>query len=306
VLVPFVVNYIERKKMEEDLENTEGIGEAETTKHDRIEILKSYTSALATTTTVQMKTSSLDLANREQMAMHARVGIQDKHDIQVAESNYKSLNYKIVGQIKAHLNHMNKAYIDGVYGQLGGLYFNNPSLFLKSLDAMTNEILGESAITTANDYLAYSFLMFRTVSGKKAHNFQPQYVVTFDKDSKKNYNSNDILSTFKYAKDGGEVDAFVTTNTGKKKANDLALSILKADKEEISSILKNTFREFVHECNVLKQTSAENAGTVCRTFTDVTSPDYFLELTTCLEIFNLARDKNLCGEVEYENEDWDL
>ncbi len=249
------------------------------------------------------KTSDIDLSDRAQVATHAQIGIQDKQLLDESVREYQGLNVKIIGQIKTHLNHMQKRFIEKEVN-VGALSFLRPSLYLSSV--VEEEIQGELSITTANDYLAYSFLMFRMVSGSKAYNFQPDYVVSFKKGSTDAYSNYDLINTFKYTQGGSSLEAFVTTKDNKKAPNPEAWKILKEDKVEVEGILKNTFTEYAHACNLLKETNDQNARLVCINFSDYSSPDYFLELHTCLEIFNLAKNLNLCLPVAYAEFDWDL
>lgn len=278
------------------------------TKENDNNVKMQYASALVSTKDYKTKTSELDLSNRAQVAMHAQIGIQDKLLLDEAVREYQALNVKLVGQIKTHLNHMNKKFVEKEFG-VKALSFQRPALYLSSLDEDAS-VKAEMSITTANDYLAYSFLMFRAVSGKDAYDFQPNFVVSFKKaDITKKvttnaYSFNDLLNTFKYNSDGEQIEAFVTKKDGKKAPNPEAISILKEDKTEVEGIVKNIFGEYAHSCNLLKSTSDQNAKLACVSFSDAASPDHFLELHTCLEIFNLAKNEDLCGDIVYEEYDW--
>jgi hypothetical protein len=175
-------------------------------------------------------------------------------------------------------------------------------MYLISLE--DGEVKAEMPITTANDYLAYSFLMFREVSGSQAYDFQPNFIVSFKSRSKTAYSKPDLLNTFKYNVNGEQIQAFINTNKNTKAPNKEAVSILKEDKTEVEGILKNTFAEYAHSCNLLKSTTDQNARLACVSFSDAASPDHFLELHTCLEIFNLAKNDALCGEIVYAEFDW--
>jgi hypothetical protein len=264
-------------------------------------IKNQYASALVSTKDYKTKTSELDLSDRAQVAMHAQIGIQDKQLLDEAVREYNILNVKLIAQIKTHLNHMQKKFIAKEYGE-NSLSFQRPAMYLSSLE--DGEVKGEMPITTANDYLAYSFLMFREVSGNSAYNFQPNFVVSFQTKSTAAYSKADLLNTFKYQVEGEQVQAFISGKNNKKAPNLEALKILKEDKTEVEGILKNTFAEYAHSCNLLKSTTDQNARLACVSFSDAASPDHFLELHTCLEIFNLAKNPALCGEIVYEEFDW--
>lgn len=260
-----------------------------------------YASALVSTRDYKTKTSELDLSNRAQVAMHAQIGIQDKQLLDEAVREYQLLNVKLVAQVKTHLNHMQKKFIAKEFGE-HSLSFQRPAMYLSSLE--DGEVKAEMPITTANDYLAYSFLMFREVSGSQAYDFQPNFIVSFKSRSKTAYSKPDLLNTFKYNVNGEQIQAFINTNKNTKAPNKEAVSILKEDKTEVEGILKNTFAEYAHSCNLLKSTTDQNARLACVSFSDAASPDHFLELHTCLEIFNLAKNDALCGEIVYEEFDW--
>ena len=179
----------------------------------------------------------------------------------------------------------------------GNLSFKNPALYLFSTAEGANEPL---AITTANDYLTYSFLAFRLLSEKKPHDFVPNYIVSFDRDIKVTYGSNEVLNTFKYVKNEVEIEPFITKKDFSKSPNPEALKILRADKMEVKSILENTFAEYAYTHNLLKDSSEDNFKIACLGITSIASTDYFLELNICLEIFNLAGSIGLYPNVYNE------
>jgi hypothetical protein len=236
---------------------------------------------------------------------HARNGVEEGHLIEEAKREYQKLYLKLTGQIKTHLNHMQKNYINQANYDNGDLSFQKPSLYLGEIGSEGKSV-AEQAITTGNDYLAYSFLMFRQVSGKSAYTFEPNYIVSFLKAGTKSYNNNDLLNTFKYTKKGLEIEPFETSKEGKKTPKKEVIEILRNDKLEVEQVLKNTFSEYAHACNILKETNDYNLKVVCAFYSDHSSPDYFLELFTCLEVFNLAKNPSLCGSVIYADEDWEL
>ena len=272
-----------------------------------ISVSSLYASALVDSSkNYRTETSKLDLADHAAVARHAQIGIDDKRLLDDAVREYQLLHMKLTAQMKTHLNHMQKAFLEKD-AETDTLSFQRPALYLGNLDE-DGKVVSKMSITTANDYLAYSFLMFRVVSGDDAYNFQPNFVVSF-KEPKLGekaipYGKNDFLNAFKYSVNGEEIQAFVTQKNGKKSPNSEAFKILKADKTEVEGILQNTFSEYAHACNLLKETSDHNAKVACVSFSDPASPDHFLELHTCLEIFTLAKDSNLCGEVVYEDFDW--
>ena len=231
-----------------------------------------------------------------------QLSIQEKYNLAKLEIWCFRVYQEIMFQIKSHLNHMQNSFVQKKDPE-GNLSFKNPALYLFSTAEGANEPL---AITTANDYLTYSFLAFRLLSEKKPHDFVPNYIVSFDRDIKVTYGSNEVLNTFKYVKNEVEIEPFITKKDFSKSPNPEALKILRADKMEVKSILKNTFAEYAHDCNQLKKTSLDHAKIVCSSITTLVSPDYFLELNTCLEVFNLAKNQELCGNIVYSEEKWDI
>ena len=209
--------------------------------------------------------------------------VAEKYQISILAHYHSSVFPKIISRIKIHLNQIQKTFFKKE-SNVVALSFLKPSLYLSSVED------GESPITATDDYLAYAFLMFRMVSGSQAYNFQPGYVVSFKKGYTDSYTNYDLINTFKYAQGGSSLEAFVTTKDNKKSPNPEAWKILKADKVEVEGILKNTFTEHDNACNSLKGASDHNARLVCVDFSNNLSPDYFLELFTCLEVFNLAKN----------------
>lgn len=181
---------------------------------------------------------------------------------------------------------MQKKFIAKEFGE-NSLSFQRPAMYLISLE--DGEVKAEMPITTANDYLAYSFLMFREVSGSQAYDFQPNFIVSFKSRSKTAYSKPDLLNTFKYNVNSEQIQAFINTNKNTKAPNKEAVSILKEDKTEVEGILKNIFKLFVDDCNLLEKVSDKNIKLVCKDFSNYSIPDNFLEFFICLETFYLAQ-----------------
>ena len=225
-----------------------------------------------------------------------QLSIQEKYNLAKLEIWCFRVYQEIMFQIKSHLNHMQNSFVQKKDPE-GNLSFKNPALYLFSTAEGANEPL---AITTANDYLTYSFLAFRLLSEKKPHDFVPNYIVSFDRDIKVTYGSNEVLNTFKYVKNEVEIEPFITKKDFSKSPNPEALKILRADKMEVKSILENTFAEYAYTHNLLKDSSEDNFKIACLGITSIASTDYFLELNICLEIFNLAGSIGLYPNVYNE------
>jgi hypothetical protein len=131
--------------------------------------------------------------------------------------------------------------------------------------------------------------MFREVSGSQAYDFQPNFIVSFKSRSKTAYSKPDLLNTFKYNVNSEQIQAFINTNKNTKAPNKEAVSILKEDKTEVEGILKNIFKLFVDDCNLLEKVSDKNIKLVCKDFSNYSIPDNFLEFFICLETFYLAQ-----------------
>ncbi len=186
--------------------------------------------------------------------------------------------------IKDHLNLMSNKFKDT---DESSLTFIKPSLFLNTLEG--GAVKNQTSIATANDYLAYSFLMFRAVSGTNAYNFQPNHFVSFKRGATSAYDNNDLFNSFKYRVNGNDIEAFITTEDKKKTPNPEALKIFKEDKAELETILKKVFTKSIDFCNLLNDATDQDRELICTDSSEPFSPDYYLEFYTCLEVFNLAK-----------------
>lgn len=272
------------------------------------EQINSYVTSLITTAAAPYtKVSDMDLGNKLQVFHAASQGIQDKQLVSAADLAYKTINSKLTASIQTHMNHAethfsNKQcyYKDEDSKCLGDLKFVNPSLYLKSLNDSHSD--AARMITPADKTLGYKFFMIRAVIKSMARSLEPDWVVTFKEGSSKSYDSHNVLDSFNYIdKTKNEIKG----HNGVKINRD-AGDILKADKAEVEKIIQNVFDEFLSDCNQLKVTTKmHHQVTVCQNINKVGDPDYFLELLTCLEIFNLATTTGFCKELEYED-DFDL
>jgi hypothetical protein len=269
------------------------------------EQINKYVNSLITTAFAPyVKVSDMDLGNQMQVFMAASQGIQDKQLVSAADIAYKTINNKLTASMKIHMNHAEtsfankQCYYRGEDKEcLGDLKFINPSLYLKSLDGSHSDI--GRMITPADKTLAYKFFMIRAVIGDMARTLEPDWVVTFKEGSSAGYKGNDVLDTFEYI-DKNQNRIFGHNGV---KINKDAAKILKADKVEVDMIVHNVFDEFISDCNQLKATTKlHHQVTVCQNINEITDPDYFLDLLTCLEIFNLATTAGFCRELVYEEE----
>ena len=282
------------------------------TKHEETNLVV-YFNTLLSTTDSSKKTSEVNIANQNEVISHARSGV---NTLALLESNIKAFqkfNLKLTGFIKSHLNHLDDNYISskGYYSLTetlqkcsglatkcsGDLTFIKPSVFLKAVsssDAM--------AVTTGNKDLSYAFLMYRKIMGEDAESLLPDYVVSFDKNAKSEYSTNDLLRSFDYKVLGSSVDSHYT-DQGKKKMDPHAKILFQNNVKEVEGIIKNVMYDLNAECNILKETDLNNKKIICNSISDTSNPDHFVEYMTCMEIFNLANKDSFCTRIEYENED---
>lgn len=237
------------------------------------------------------KVSATNLDSVSEMMEVASKGIESKELLNKADIAYKIIAPKMMGSIKTHLNHRAADYNDKVPNDLGLLKFIKPTLYLKYM-SRTNEGSVPQMISPSDDALAYSFLMFRAISGANARKLEPSFQVSFHRDAEKSYDANDILDTFLYKKKNLEILGHNADGS----ANQDALNILKNDKTEVADIVKNVFKKYIYACNDLKNAEEIYQVTVCNSYTDYSSPDYFTDMLTCLEIFNLAALPEFCKE----------
>jgi hypothetical protein len=249
-----------------------------------------------------IKVSEVNLGNHMQVFYAAAQGINDKQLIAAADMAYDVIDKKLTASIKTHMNYIETSfankrcyYKDNEGKCLGDLKFNNPSIYLKSLQESHSD--SARMISPSDKTLSYKFFMIRAVIGEYARSLEPDWVVTFKENSDKSYTGNDVLDSFEYISAKSEK---MTGHNGLK-INREAGKILKTDKLEVDKIVHNVFDEFITDCNKLKiTTSLHHQVTVCQNVNEVGDPDYFLELLTCLEIFNLATTAGFCKELEYE------
>lgn len=256
-----------------------------------LEVKKNYVKNL-------VATSDLDLSNIRQVMESASIGVEQRHLINQADVAYKTLSLKLMGSIKIHLNHQDYRYIEKWQTDVGHLKFNVPSLYLKGTD-----IEGDRMITPSDRALAYEFLMFRSIAGTKAVQTLPKFVLSFQKNSDKQYTEHEVIDSFSYHnKNHAEILGHKSAEDGSggKVLNEDAFNIFKKDRIEVEKIIKNVFKEYANECNVLKNTDPFHQIIVCNSFNDYTDPDYFIGYATCLEEFNLAGLSGFCNDVTYQ------
>lgn len=270
------------------------------------EHITSYVKALIVNSIAPyIKVSEVNLANHMQVFHAASQGINDKQLISAAKMAYDTIDKKLTASVKTHMNYIESSFANkGCYYQdsehqcIGDLKFNNPTIYLKALQESHSD--KSRMISPADKTLAYKFFMIRAVIGEEyARKLEPDWVVTFKKHSTKPYKAHDVLDSFNYM---NAKSSEMTGHNGNK-INKEAAHILIRDRLEVDQIVHNVFDEFIADCNKLKVTTKlHHQVTVCQNVNEVGDPDYFLELLTCLEIFNLATTAGFCKELEYEED----
>jgi hypothetical protein len=271
------------------------------------QINKYVTSLITTAVGPHFKVSEMDLGNQMQVFVAASLGIRDKQIVSAADLAFKTIRDKLDATIKTHLNHVEASYTnkhcyykDTENKCLGDLKFENPTIFLKSLDPSHADV--GRMITPTDRLLAYKFFMFRETIKEFARKLEPDWVVTFSEDKSTIYTRHDVLNSFLYI--DNEKTKF-KGHTGNK-VNIKAWKILSSEIKEVENIIKSVFEEYSSDCNQLKTTTdMGHQITVCQNLNEVTDPDYFLNLLTCLETFNLATTAGFCKDTEYEDFDWE-
>ena len=269
-------------------------------KANSIARIKEYTDALTSISDVANKS---ELYAAELAYTNALASISDaisdaanKSELYAAELAYKIIRTKLTASIKTHMKHAESSFanIECYYKNtenecLGDLKFINPHLYLTRLDS--DDDFG-IMITPADRLLAYKFFMFREAIQDFARKLEPDWVVTFKEGSSAPYTRHDVLDSFKY------VDSNQNAILGHKgnKVNKEAWDILKSEIKEVEQIIKGVFEEYSDDCNKLKViTNPHHQATICTNiYKEETDPNYFLNLLTCLETFNIAAAPGFC------------
>lgn len=242
------------------------------------------------------KVSTLDLQDAGSVAYYSRFSVQNKQLVADTSYAFSKIFSKLTSAIKVHLNMMEADY--NTDSKDTALMFQNPSVYLTQLGT------GETTMITPTDKgIAFAFLLFRAISGKDAYQLEPQYVISFNKNNQKMYGNADILNSFKYKKSNAAIEPFAKGSNAKYVPNNEALTILREEKSEVESIIKQVFSSYAHDCNKIKDATSDSVvkAEVCRNIEDPLNPDYFPTMALCFEIFQLATIAGFCEEPSYED-----
>jgi hypothetical protein len=268
--------------------------------------IKNYVTGLIISTTAPyMRVPDLDLGNSLQVFIAASQGLQDKQTVNSAKISYDVINSKLTALIKIHMNQAENSFTNklchfkdpNTSSCLGDLRYINPKIYLKSTD--TSHTDSGRPISPSDKTLSYKFFMVRDIVGDHARKLEPDWIVTFSEKKSVMYDKHDLLDSFEYvdSKSGP-----IKGHNGKR-FNQEAVKILKASKSEVIKAIENTFEEYIYDCNQLKETTElHHQVNVCQGKSDTWDPDYFLELLTCLEIFNLATTVGYCKDLKYDDD----
>ena len=264
-------------------------------------LILDYAARINNFQTPDKKVSEVNLNDCNELVSHALSGNQKEQDIIELSMKYNTIQKKLTGLTKTHLNHMNtdfrtKKHIDGI----GDLKFNKPSFWLKKLEG--GDVEYTTSVTPTDEALAYKFIMFRMINGSNAKQIEPEYAINFKETDKSSYTPHDILERFEYITDNGIELAHSTNEDGKKEANKKAIKLVANAKNELKDIVKNTFSTYFEECLSLKNSTEQDMQIVCHNSTDFSNPDYTIEMHTCMETFTMAKDNILCSKPEYVDE----
>ena len=185
---------------------------------------------------------------------------QRRADIPKISVAYEGVHDLFVHQIKIHLGKSKK------------LIFNQPLLYFKAID--------DGCVVADNSFesdLRYIFLSLTNINGK-ANNSQIKngYILTFDKGGNVHYSYNNFINLFFFNK-----DAQIVPSIELESKNDL----VQEDQNEVKQIFKKILESYSDSYNILKNVPQDYQEIICHTLLDISHADYYVELITCLEIF---------------------
>lgn len=147
----------------------------------------------------------------------------------------------------------------------------------------------ESAnIVFTDPTLPFILLMIRMIEGDNAKTLG-DYAISINADKEGNmYTPLDVVSTFNYIKNGELLNIFKQTGgTGITPNPEVKLAFI-AGINEVKGIIKNIFSSYNEEFMILKAATSNHIDGICLHNAVSYSPDSFLELLLCYEIFNLV------------------
>jgi len=252
--------------------------------------------------TVQRKSitpvSKLNSTDPKAMKEHVQEVSANNKAFETATAAFKTVYDRFESFVKTHMLNMNSVFNDEqnpAEGAPGALKFTAP----EKLRLKKGEI--EESLFTTDDAIAYKFLMLRSLSEKNA--FPLGTGVKLVTGPNTEWSTQTLVKSFAY-KDLSKnpVSATNTNERGQVVVNQEAFKILKHDRAELQTLLKQAFSEKIFECNTLKIAEPSTQGLVCSSFIDIINPERTINGYICFEIFNLAKNPELCGDIVFAEE----
>lgn len=213
---------------------------------------------------------------------------------------YEHIKKKVDAKIKDHLKEMDVA-VDNtqkLYLPEGSLKYVGKPFYIK-------EVHGDSRVPIApsmDKSLGYEFFMFRLITGGKEYpkvspyKLKDTHVVTFKKTGTTEYTKNDVLRLFKYYNEEP-----IDSHIGDVPNRD-AFNIFKRDKQEVVEVLKEILGEHKMQCNEIKAIEPiykdQITHSICATMYEPQDQDYYIQYSTCRELFTIASLDDFCKEQE--------
>jgi len=260
-------------------------------KNNPLAQVQSYVGALELAAK-KTKVSELNFQDINAVVLEASRGVNDKIEGAKVNAAYNTLFMRLHSAIKIHLNHMNEDYEKRV-GLEKAMAFENPAMYLWNSDGKSTQV------SPSDPSLSYLFLMTRVITQDNARQLLPHFKLSFGKNALDDYKTLDVIKSFKYSTNGQDIDIFLNEN-GKRNLNTQVKTIFQDNAKEVNSIVKNIFNVVADQCNTLKEAIEIQAVTACQADTHITSPDFFINMLTCLEVFNLAKQPTYCPELKEE------
>jgi hypothetical protein len=238
------------------------------------------------------KVSELNFQDINAVVLEASRGVNDKIEGAKVNGAYNTLFMRLHSAIKIHLNHMNEDYEKRV-GLEKAMAFENPAMYLSDSDGKRTQV------SPSDPSLSYLFLMTRIITKDNARQLLPHFKLSFGKDALTDYQPIDVIKSFKYSMAGQDLDIYLTGNN-KRSLNEQVKEMFQDNAKEVNNIVKNIFNVVADQCNTIKEATEIQAVTACQADTHITSPDFFINMLTCLEVFNLAKQPTYCPELQEE------
>ena len=237
-----------------------------------------------------------------------KVSVEDKLKLGMIDASYSFLRDKIYVDIKNHMKQMDKKYSldDRVNKEKEiGIKYAGKILYIK--EKGSNQTVEIS--TSLDRVKGYEFFILGLIEGDQdyretnAFSLELNYYFTFSKESKEEYNKEDIAELFKYNNSTSKKKIILDQN----KKNEL----IKKEEDVLDRIIKDNFDNYIKQCNELKKVDKgykeEIIRLICGMKHDVEDQDYIMDYGICRGIFNLALLDEYCeGREVYESEELNI